>query len=80
MSNNNENNNLDDNYERNINFAESNFWDEDEEEFNYGKLIVIIPIIVIAIIVGVLVYKFVINKPVEEQPKEENTVVQNQLQ
>ena len=76
LSNNNENNNLDDNYERNINFAESNFWDEDEEEFNYGKLIVIIPIIVIAIIVGVLVYKFVINKPVEEQPKEENTVVQ----
>jgi sortase A len=84
LGNNNENNNrydnnLDDNYERNINFAESNFWDEDEEEFNYGKLIVIIAIIVIAIIAGVLVYKFVINKPVEEQPKEENTVVQESV-
>lgn len=49
-------------YEENITFAESNFFDEEEKEFNYKKLIIIIAVIVVLIIGGLLVNKFFINK------------------
>lgn len=59
------NDNVENNY--NSNYAESSFWDEDEEEFNYQKLVIIIAVIAILVIVGVLLYKFVFSKPKEEE-------------
>lgn len=61
--------NNDDNYERNINYAESNFFDEDEEEFDYKKILITVATIIVLIIVGVLIYKFIIKKP-EKVPNE----------
>jgi len=58
-------NNVDNNYEKN--YVETNFWNEDEEEFNYQKLIIVIGIIAILVIIGVILYKFVFSKP--EEPK-----------
>lgn len=60
---------VNDSYERDVGFAESSFWDEEEKEINYKKIAIIVAIIVVAIIGGVLVYKFVINKPEKEPEK-----------
>lgn len=49
------------------NYTEPSFWDEDEEEFNYQKLVIVIAVIAILVIVGVLLYKFVFSKPKEEE-------------
>lgn len=48
------------------NYVDS-FWNEDEEEFNYQRLIIIIAVIAIIVIVCVLLYKFVFSKPKEEE-------------
>lgn len=49
------------------NYAESSFWDEEEKEFNYQKLVIVIAVIAILVIIGALLYKFVFSKPKEEQ-------------
>lgn len=54
-------------YERKMDFTEANFWDEDESEINYKKIMIIAGIIIAIVVAGVLIYKFVINKPQSEE-------------
>lgn len=60
------------NYDNNLGNDYSDYYD-DEEEFNYKKLFIILGIIVVIIVAGILVYKFVFNKEkeVEETPAQE---------
>ena len=60
------------NYDNNLGNDYSDYYD-DEEEFNYKKLFIILGIIVVVIVAGILVYKFVFNKEkeVEETPVQE---------
>ncbi len=71
-------------YKENITFPEvnsnseefdaSNDYYDDEDEFNYKKLLIVIAVVAVLVIVGVVIYKFVINKPEPElEPSEDET-------